>query len=561
MIRSGKSLDTPWLTQSHDTFQTWCEFNGIKFNGLRVFAAQSPSEDPSTVQSKGLGLIASTDQAADKSKPLVSVPREMVLSRGQVEEMAKGDAKLAELLRTCGTLAMTPRVAVMVFLLFQATVANPNVKAKIGRSTPFIDYLKFLSIPPLPTLYSEAELALFAGTTLVPATEAKVEKLRSEFESLRRKTQQIPWLGPIWWEYSSSVAFDEHEFSDANATDDDDDGDGHVSDMIQFDDWLVLDALYRSRGLEWPGEGEAMAPGIDMANHSIPANVEYEVLPETGEGTLIVKGGISPRDGEELNLSYGDHKSALEFLFSYGFLPEPLSDDASMLLSLSLSDSDPLAPPKAAVSAAAGCAPGIRVYMSDGLKWDSEALWLLIVNEEDGLGFTVAQKPDGQREILMTWKEDLTPLHELKSQLEKEELWEVFLLRATVTVLSRAEAQLVQLSEETEKLAELPRTVLPGSSLWRYSSALRSVELSLLENLMETLEKEVRLYLVCRLTWFVPDRGRDNRKLHLSSPPRFKVTWPRCQSPLTEAFQTMMRTRLKTSAEQLTVCQACLARV
>src|ERR1700712_2267031 len=158
-------------------------------------------------------------------------------------------------------------------------MSNPAVTAKIGRSTPFKDYLKFLSIPDIPTLYSPDHLSHFSGTTLIPATQAKLNKLRSEFKSLQRKTRQIPWLAPIWWEFLPQMSPDADEFYDEDSDEEEED-DGN---LIQFDDWLILDAMYRSRAMEWPGQGEAMVPGIDMANHNVPSNVEFEVHSGTAE--------------------------------------------------------------------------------------------------------------------------------------------------------------------------------------------------------------------------------------------------------------------------------------
>ena len=337
-------------------------------------------------------------------------------------------------------------------------MANPRVTAKIGRSTPFKDYLKFLSIPEIPTLYTPDDHTLFTGTTLMPATQAKLNKLRAEFKSLQRNTRDIPWLGPIWWEFAPHVPLNADEFSDEDSeAEAEDDG-----NLIQFDDWLILDAMYRSRAMEWPGQGEAMVPGIDMANHNIPANVEFEVHPGTGEGLLLPKADSIIRLNEELYLSYGDHKSPVEFILSYGFLPD--AAEPCVLIPLSLPDTDPLAPPKAAVSAVAGLAPGIRIYSEDLLpKWESEAVWLLIVNEEDGLGFEVARGEDGQRQIIMTWKEKETDVRDLKETLQKEEMWEVYLLRATVTILNKVDTKLEKLQEEVLK-REAQRSIPPGES-------------------------------------------------------------------------------------------------
>jgi hypothetical protein len=63
----------------------------------------------------------------------------------------------------------------------------------------------------------------------------------------------------------------------------------------------------------------------------------------------------------------------------------------------------------------------------------------------------------------MTWKEKETDVHELKGTLQKEEMWEVYLLRATVTVLNKVDAELEKLQEEVLK-REVQHPVPPGES-------------------------------------------------------------------------------------------------
>jgi hypothetical protein len=372
-------------------------------------------------------------------------------------------------------------------------MSNPAVTAKIGRSTPFKDYLKFLSIPDIPTLYSPEDLSHFTGTTLMPATSAKLNKLRSEFKTLQRKTRQISWLAPIWWEFLPHMSPGVEELSDEDSDEEEEEEDGN---LVQFDDWLILDAMYRSRAMEWPGQGEAMVPGIDMANHNIPPNVEFEVRGETSEGLLLPKKDAVIRQGEELCISYGDHKSPVEFILSYGFLPN--AAEPCVLIPIALPDTDPLAPPKAAISAMADLAPGVRLYSEESVpKWDSEAVWLLIVNEEDGLGFEVSRDGDGQRQIIMTWKGQEINVRELKKTLEKEDMWDIFLLRATVTVLNKVDTQLERLQGEAVK-REDRRQGPPKESndsengaLKEIADRLSMVEGNLLVEAQETLLLEV----------------------------------------------------------------------
>lgn len=134
-------------------------------------------------------------------------------------------------------------------------------------------YIKSLPIPRLPTLFTPDELKLFTGTNLYFATIAKKESLEEEFEQIKVSTLSIPWLAPIWW---GGV---ENSIEDAEPS----------NSLVELKDWIVLDAMYRSRALGLPGRpGGAMVPVIDIANHSNAANTRYEVLDDGGDVALLL---------------------------------------------------------------------------------------------------------------------------------------------------------------------------------------------------------------------------------------------------------------------------------
>jgi hypothetical protein len=118
---------------------------------------------------------------------------------------------------------------VLTFLLLQATICCPNTK-DVGVLNPLTEYIKFLPDELLPTFWSEEERGLLIGTTLKPAVNAKLNSLLREFELLRTATESIKWCAKYWW--------------------DEDTG------MLTFDDWMCVDAMYRSRALEFPGAGD-----------------------------------------------------------------------------------------------------------------------------------------------------------------------------------------------------------------------------------------------------------------------------------------------------------------
>lgn len=129
---------------------------------------------------------------------------------------------------------------------------------------PLSEYIKFLPDELLPTFWSEEEQELLTGTTLKPAVRAKMNSLLREFESLRTATENINWCAKYWW--------------------DEDEG------YLNFEDWMLVDSMYRSRALEFPGIGDCMCPCVDMANHASGQDTAalYEA-DDDGHGLLLLR--------------------------------------------------------------------------------------------------------------------------------------------------------------------------------------------------------------------------------------------------------------------------------
>lgn len=327
----------------------------------------------------------------------------------------------------------------MIFLLTQATITHPSLKeSRIGTHTPFISYIKFLPSELLPTLWSSSERYLLNATTTLPATEAKIRSLRREFEEFHERTRVVGWCKDIWWNSTSDIA-------------------------LEFEDWMEVDAMYRSRALEYPGIGDAMVPCIDMANHASNSNTTalYESDAD-GNAVLLLREGVSVQKGGEVTITYGDCKGACEILFSYGFVDADMVREGcarELFLELDMMSDDPLALAKKRVSTAA---PGVKLtstrYEEGGekMEWFSEFVWLVIVNEEDGLGFEVLQTTDGGRELQVSWKgEPLSDISTLPLLLQKEELWPVYQLRAATIIQQRVEEQLNGMEAFGEELLNI----------------------------------------------------------------------------------------------------------
>ncbi|KAF1962215.1 SET domain-containing protein [Byssothecium circinans] len=452
MIRRGRTAG--WLREPVERLPTWANFNGIKFDGVGIGPLPG-------FEHRGSTVIADRELASNKSGPLISVPKELILCRQNVELAAKSDQHLREVLHALGDFGRTTRGAVLMFLLMQATICCPDIK-DIGVHNPLSEYIKFLPDELLPTVWTEEERDLLAGTTLQPAVRAKLNSLLREFENVRTATETLGWCAKYWW--------------------DEDDG------VVTFDDWLRLDAMYRSRALEFPNVGDAMVPGIDMANHaSGDATAALYDTNENGNGVLVLRDGKEIKQGGEVTITYGDEKGACENLFSYGFLESTMSSAQTMLLDLDIPDDDPLRPAKLYVN---NSAPGFRLFDTHGrTQWSSDYVWLVVVNEEDGLDFKVKQTIDGKKEIQSFWKErELNDTLKLRGYLEEDPLWEVFQLRAVVLMQNRVDEQI----ETLRAVGDIERTNTVRKGPWELAAQLRSLEFDMLQRAASALESEVR---------------------------------------------------------------------
>jgi len=339
---------------------------------------------------------------------------------------------------------------------------------KRGVKSPFAEYIAFLPSELLPTFWTDEERSLLQGTTLGPAISAKLSALYREYESVRTATGSIPWCAANWWD--------------------------EVDGLVSFDDWLQVDAMYRSRALEFPGIGDCMAPCIDMANHASgdATKAIYEVN-QDHDAILMLREGHSVQEGEEVNITYGDAKGACEMIFSYGFLEDNMDSARELFLDLPMPEDDPLRKAKAAV---AKTAPGFKIYeTADGIRWTGDYIWLICVNEEDGLEFAVEQTTEGRQELKAFWKDtELPALEDFQALLRKDELWEVYHLRAVSILQERIATQLQVLygsDDEVEAILQGNETGIRERPR-QLALRLRILESELLEKAYSYFEDQVR---------------------------------------------------------------------
>ncbi|KAI8943104.1 hypothetical protein NX059_001134 [Plenodomus lindquistii] len=449
MIRRGRAEG--WLRQPIDALPTWAKFHGVVFNHVKIGPLPGFEERGSTV-------IADGELEGGKTDPLLIVPRDLIISRLNIDLFAKSDHHLRELLEALGDFGRTTRGSVLTFLLFQATICCPDTE-NIGVSNPLTEYIKFLPDELLPTFWTEEEQELLTGTTLQPALRAKLNSLLREFESLRTATESIGWCAKYWWDEDSG--------------------------MLTFDDWMRVDAMYRSRALEFPGAGDCMMPCVDMANHaSGSATAALYETDSNGNGLLLLREGKRILPGGEITITYGDEKGACENIFSYGFLEDVVQSARVMFLDLDIPDDDPLRPAKMYVSTAA---PGFRIFdKDDTVDWESDYIWLVVINEEDGLDFKVRQTTDGKREIQAFWKEKELDTLKLRGYLEEDPAWDIFQLRATVLLQNRVEMQI----DTLQQIQNVKREPAIRDVPWELAARLRSLELEMLERAVAVLEAQ-----------------------------------------------------------------------
>lgn len=177
-------------------------------------------------------------------------------------------------------------------------------------------------------------------------------------------------------------------------------------------------------------------------------------------------------------------------IFSYGFLEDSMTSARELFLDLDIPDDDPLRLAKKAVSKSA---PGFKIFAKDAaIDWEGDFVWLICVNEEDGLDFRLLQTIDGEKELRVFWKDqEISDVSKLRSLLEQEQHWEIFLLRAIATLQNRVEEQLLALERSKESLSTTTSTVdtttLP---VWAITK-LRDLEQKLMLQAYEEFEAKV----------------------------------------------------------------------
>ncbi|KAK7753939.1 hypothetical protein SLS62_004037 [Diatrype stigma] len=299
---------------------------------------------------------------------------------------------------------------------------------------------------------------LFDAAGHQPAVSAKLSVLTKEFDSIKAKTESIP----IWYEIFS------------------------IDESITVRDWVWLDALYRSRSLELPVSGESLVPCLDLANHAHQHTAYFEEN-DKDEVVLLLRDGVAVSLGAEVTINYGETKSAAEMLFSYGFI-DSASTRQGLSLPLRLMDDDPLLKAKLH---AFGRAPTLDIS-EDGNgvpRWSAPFVYLMCLNEEDGLDFRILQETDGSQQLKMFWQEkDVTDVPDtFKDLIRSHDMQQIFELRAVTVILEMVQEQLERLDVQDGD-ADVPEVV--RAETLRAAIQLRNIETALLRRTLEVLKDE-----------------------------------------------------------------------
>ncbi|CAJ2502715.1 Uu.00g101090.m01.CDS01 [Anthostomella pinea] len=435
-----------------DALPAWCLLNDVTFVDVKV----------ADIEGRGLGLVAERDLVNEEDHyevpTLLAIPKELVLSAEGVEEYAKENKDFRQLLDAAGH--QSTRGDILLFLLTQLVRSSPDYTGGQGAMTPWTQYFSLLPTQvPVPTMWSESELSHLRGTSLESAVSAKFAVLTKEFDAIREKTSEI-----LYWDEILAV-------------------DGAVT----VRDWVLLDALYRSRSLDLPKSGESMVPCLDLVNHSSSATAYFEENSKD-EVVLLLKKGCGVPQSSEITISYGQDKSAAEMLFSYGFI-DTNSPAKSIVLPLEPMDDDPLAKAKLH---AFGKPPVLEIKDDDSgvPQWSAPFVYLMCLNEEDGLEFKILQATDGSRRLSMFWQEtDITDEpYAIPELIGSHELAQIFKLRAVTVILEVVQQQLQELSPGEERSDAIPG--LARAEVLQAASHLRAVESDLLKRALQVLDEQ-----------------------------------------------------------------------
>ncbi|KAM5512698.1 SET domain-containing protein [Fusarium oxysporum f. sp. phaseoli] len=494
-------------TLSIDIFPTWARLNDVEFTNAKLqetngkgIGLVATNNLTASVETQGLegaedkpereGQVCNSDgekgerarvethgHANNHLRKILQVPHDLILSAASIEEYSKVDQNFRQLLDSAGHQAVweralttancssskSTRADIMMYLLAHLVLSSRDTSSPRDLApTPWTEYLKFLPRDILvPTMWSELERALLQGTSLEVALDAKLSALNKEFDELIERSSALPFWNSFFWE----------------------------REAVTIDDWVLVDAWYRSRCLELPRSGHAMVPVLDMANHSHSQTAYYDEDDEDNV-VLLPRPGMEISIGDEVTISYGE-KSPAEMIFSYGFIDRESTVEGLTLPLESLAD-DPLGKAKLHIFRGS---PTLKLSRSDGeISWQCPFVYLMCLNEEDGLEFRVLQGTNGERELRLFWQEEdaTARANDFGDLIKNHPLCQIFRLRAVSVLHEVVTNHLMQLSSEIshDELEPLRRAGQVRDGRLQLAQKLREIEASVLESAAIALDEQ-----------------------------------------------------------------------
>jgi hypothetical protein len=93
MIKRGRQEG--WLRKPIDALPPWATFHGVKFNGVEIGPLPG-------FKYRGSTVIAARELQAGNVEPLLVVPKDLIISRENIELFARSDRHLREVLEATG---------------------------------------------------------------------------------------------------------------------------------------------------------------------------------------------------------------------------------------------------------------------------------------------------------------------------------------------------------------------------------------------------------------------------------------------------------------------------
>jgi hypothetical protein len=381
---------------------------------------------------------------------------------------------------------LEPRLLVMLFMLVQLALLRSSEHLTEGQQPegnvvdPWREYILLQPVDvPVPTMWSPAELSLLKGTSLESTVAARLALLQREFSLITSRTQSLPFWHETFFHNNGAP--------------------------VSLQDWVWLDALFRSRSFDLPNSGESMVPCLDLANHSTTSTAYVQHETQTGSVTLMARkeniAGLRP--GDEITISYGRDKPAAEMLFNYGFIPRDshrsTSVEQSRSLVISLDDTpswthwardDPFLAVKLELF---NDAPMLRLSVDQRgvATWTCSFAYILCISEEDGFQFKKVEGEDGRGGWALLWGgKDITRMAGMLGLwLNAQGCLSVIIERRIVSVLSGVVAdQLKRMREQEVEIGVVEDGIRP--SVLRSVIQLRDVEMTILERCLRALEEK-----------------------------------------------------------------------